>query len=196
MAKKEKSAKGGQEKLQKKAGELEKELNKTRAKYNKVMSKLARMDEVQDYVLKDKYGTDVKLSDMFGDKKELIVVHNMGRSCSYCTLWADGFSGVTYFIEKKASFVLTSPDAPEIMKDFTEGRGWKFRSYSTAGNPFTADMGYYNEKDGYWPGASVFVKSDDGKISRVSKTVFGPGDFYCSPFSFFDLLPSQAGVEQ
>jgi predicted dithiol-disulfide oxidoreductase (DUF899 family) len=93
---------------------------------------------------------------MFGDKENLILIHNMGKACSYCTLWADGFSGEAYYIEKKAAFVLVSPDAPEVQKEFAASRGWKFRTYSSAGSPFTSDMGYYNEAEGYWPGVSVF----------------------------------------
>jgi hypothetical protein len=42
------------------------------------------------------------------------------------------------------------------------------------------------------PGVSVFRKTDDGKITRVSKAKFGPGDNYCSIWDFFDLLPEGA----
>lgn len=145
--------------------------------------------KVQDYVLKDKDNNDVKLSEMFGDKKDLILVHNMGKSCSYCTLWADGFSGVTYFIEKKAAFVVVSPDAHDVQKTFAGDRGWKFKMYSGKDSTFIKDMGYVTDAGSYWPGASIFHKNDDGSISRVSKTYFGPGDDYCSVWHLFDLLP-------
>ena len=32
--------------------------------------------------------------------------------------------------EKKASFVLVSPDKPEVHKEFAEAHGWNYRSYS------------------------------------------------------------------
>ena len=33
----------------------------------------------------------VRLSQLFGDKDTLFVIHNMGRTCPNCTMWADGF---------------------------------------------------------------------------------------------------------
>jgi predicted dithiol-disulfide oxidoreductase (DUF899 family) len=190
MGKKDKDKKknSSQEKFEKKYTELEDELKKTRKKLQKLLKKNAVM-EVNDYVLKDKDGNDKKLSEMFGDKSDLIVVHNMGKSCSYCTLWADGFSGVKYFIEKKTAFVVVSPDAPEVQKAFAAERGWKFDMYSGKDSTFIKDMGYLTDAGSYWPGASVFHKDSDGKIHRVTKTFFGPGDDYCSVWHFFDLLP-------
>src|SRR6188768_1317235 len=117
------------EKAEKKLQKIQNEISESRKKYIKIISKMAKMD-VQDYTLKDPDNKDVKLSEMFGDKENLILIHNMGKSCSYCTLWADGFSGITYFMEKKAAFALVSPDAPEVQKEFANSRGWKFKTYS------------------------------------------------------------------
>ena len=190
MGKKDKKNKSSSksDKVQKKLRKLEEEIQDARKKMIKLNSKLSKMD-VQDYVLKDRSGNDVKLSEMFGDKENLILVHNMGKACSYCTLWADGFSGVNYFIEKKAAFGLVSPDPPDVQKQFSADRSWKFNMYSASGTPFIKDMGYQMEDNSYWPGVSVFHKDNDGKITRVAKDYFGPGDFYSSPWHFFDLLP-------
>src|SRR2546428_2337167 len=171
MAKKDKKKKPNTKKLEKKYGRLEKELGKTRKKMLKVQAKLGQK-EVQDYTLKDSGGNEVKLSQLFGDKKDLVLVHNMGKSCRYCTLWADGFNGNFYFIEKLAAFALVSPDTSEVQKSFAAERGWKFPMYSGAGSAFIKDMGYQDKKGGYWPGASVFHKNADGSITRVSKTFF------------------------
>ncbi|MGI9388028.1 MAG: DUF899 family protein, partial [Methyloligellaceae bacterium] len=43
---------------------------------------------VDDYVFSKVDGT-VRLSELFGNKDDLFVIHNMGASCPYCTLWAD-----------------------------------------------------------------------------------------------------------
>ena len=48
---------------------------------------------VQDYVL-DGWDGPVRLSELFGDKRDLILIHNMGKGCPSCTMWADGFNGV------------------------------------------------------------------------------------------------------
>jgi predicted dithiol-disulfide oxidoreductase (DUF899 family) len=192
MAKKDKKKKKkvNSKKLEKKYGRLEKELGKIRKKMLKVQSKLGKK-EVQDYTLKDSGGSDVKLSQLFGDKKDLVLIHNMGKACRYCTLWADGFNGNFYFIQKLAGFALVSPDTPEVQKSFAAERGWKFPMYSGAGSAFIKDMGYQDKKGGYLPGASVFHKNDDGSITRVSKTFFGPGDFYCSVWHFLDMVPGK-----
>ena len=50
---------------------------------------------VGDYSFVAKTGESVSLLELFGDKDELIVIHNMGKSCSHCSLWADGFMGYT-----------------------------------------------------------------------------------------------------
>ncbi len=193
----EKKSKGTEKKssgAEKKMKKLEEDIAGSRKKMIKLLQKQAKMD-VQDYTLKDTSGNDVKLSEMFGDKENLILVHNMGKSCPYCTLWADGFSGVTYFIEKTAAFVLVSPDSPEVQKEFASSRGWKFKTYSSVGSTFTKDMGYLMEEKNYWPGTSVFHKDKDGKITRVAKDYFGPGDFYASPFHLFDLIPGNVNED-
>ncbi|HEY4822831.1 MAG TPA: hypothetical protein VIH83_04000 [Candidatus Bathyarchaeia archaeon] len=50
-------------------------------------------EKVREYVLTDSEGGKAALSTLFGKKDDLILVHNMGRSCPYCTMWADGFNG-------------------------------------------------------------------------------------------------------
>lgn len=193
--KNKKQGKSSWEKFENKYTELENEMKKTRSKIRKLLAKQAVMD-VQEYVFKDKEGKDVSLSDMFGSKKDLIVVHNMGKSCSYCTLWADGFSGVAYFIEKKSAFAVVSPDPYDVQRQFANDRGWKFNMYSAQEGSFIKDMGYLTDSGSYWPGASVFHRDDTGKISRVSKTFFGPGDDYCSVWHFFDMLPGNSDHEK
>jgi predicted dithiol-disulfide oxidoreductase (DUF899 family) len=181
-------------KTEKRLKKLEEEISAARKKMVKLLSKQAKMD-VKDYVLKDRDGKDVKLSEMFQDKDNLILIHNMGKACSYCTLWADGFSGVNYYIEKKSAFALVSPDPPEVQKQFSNDRGWKFNMYSGSDTTFIKDMGYQTEAGDYWPGVSVFHKDTSGKITRVAKDDFGPGDFYSSPWHLFELLPANGKAQ-
>ncbi len=173
--------------------DIEQKIEEMRKKKIELNSKLAAMD-VKDYTLRDRDGKDVKLSEMFGEKDHLILIHNMGKGCPYCTMWADGFKDTYKEIEKKASFVLVSPDKPEVHKEFAESHGWNYRTYSANGTDFTFDMGYDFIKDGkhnYWPGVSVFHKDEKGNIKRVAKDYFGPGDFYCNIWHFLDLLPTE-----
>ncbi len=143
---------------------------------------------VQDYSFKNWDGSEVKLSQLFGDRDELILVHNMGRSCTYCTLWADGFNGVWPHLNNRAAFVVVSPDEPTVQAEFAKSRNWGFPMASCEGTSFTKDMDM-GEPGGFWPGISAFTKEADGSIRRRSSTYLGPGDAYCSVWHIFDMLP-------
>lgn len=146
---------------------------------------------VEDYELQGREGP-VRLSEIFGDKDEMILIHNMGKGCSYCTLWADGFNGVTHHLEDRVAFGLVSPDSPEVQKEFGDGRGWKFRMYSAQGSSFTRDLGFETDHEGKpWvlPGVSAFRREADGTIRRTAYDFFGPGDVYSGLWHLLDLLP-------
>ena len=148
-------------------------------------------EPVQDYELVGPKGP-VRLSALFGDKSELIVIHNMGASCPNCTLWADGFNGVYPHIADRAAFVVASPDAPDAQRTFAASRGWGFPMVSHQGSGFAADMGYRGESGGWLPGVSVF-RRDGERIVRVADTRFHPGDDFCTVWHLFDLLPEGVG---
>jgi predicted dithiol-disulfide oxidoreductase (DUF899 family) len=153
----------------------------------------ATPEEVEDYVLLGPGGEEVRLSQLFGESDDLILVHNMGRSCPYCTLWADGFNGVLAHLEDRAAFVVVSPDDPDTQSELSESRGWKFRMVSGKESPFTEDMGFRDAEGGWWPGVSTFRKWENGKIVRIAHAGFGPGDDFCSVWHFFDLLAGGSG---
>lgn len=153
-------------------------------------------EPVEDFVLGGPGGERAPLSSLFGDKSDLIVVHNMGSSCPYCTLWADGFNGVARHLENRAAFVVVSPDTPDEQQTFAASRGWGFRMLSNGDSGFTEAMGYQGEKDGkrwVYPGFSTFRKRDDGSIVRIANAPFGPGDPYCGAWHLFDLLEGGVG---
>ena len=147
--------------------------------------------EVDDYAFATVEGK-ARLSELFGKNDDLFIVHNMGASCPYCTLWADGYNGIYDHLASRAAFVVSSPDAPAAQQKFAERRGWRFPMVSHKGTTFAQDMGYGSKKDGWLPGTSVFRK-DHGRILRVSDTSFGPGDDFCALWHFLDLLPGGAG---
>jgi predicted dithiol-disulfide oxidoreductase (DUF899 family) len=150
--------------------------------------------EVEDYEFTSGDGP-VRLSDLFGERDDLILIHNMGVACSYCTLWADGYNGIHQHVITRAAFVVTSPDRPTVQRKFAESRGWKFPMVSHAGSTFAADMGYISPKGAWMPGVSVFRREGDA-IRRVSDTGFSPGDDFCTLWHFFDLLPGGVGARQ
>src|SRR5437867_12015991 len=76
---------------------------------------------VDDYTFSTVKGP-TRLSRLFGAKRDLVVIHNMGAGCPYCTLWADGYSGLYDHIASRAAFVIASPDPPEIQRRFARSR--------------------------------------------------------------------------
>lgn len=176
------------EKLEREIERKEKELMQVKMELSELRKQHPGFP-VNDYTFTSIAGESVKLSELFGERKELIVIHNMGKSCSYCTLWADGFSGFTHHLESRTSFVLTSPDDYKTLADFSKKRGWNFNCVSTRGTTFKEDLGFKDEKGYLHPGVSILTKEEDGGILHYIKASFGPGDDYCSIWSLFELLP-------
>lgn len=146
-------------------------------------------EEVRDYEFATIKG-NVKMSELFGKKDRLFVVHNMGKGCPSCTMWADGFNGIFHHVSDRAAFVVCSPDTPAVQQDFAAGRGWKFPMVSHRNTTFAADMGY-SANGRTMPGISVF-KRKDGAIMRVADSAFADGDDFCAVWRLFDLLPEGA----
>lgn len=153
-------------------------------------------ERVEDYELQGREGR-VRLSEMFGDKQDLILIHNMGYECPYCTMWADEFQGVLRHLQDRAAFVVVSPNSVEIQQSVRRKRGWTFEMYSAEGTSFIRDMGFESDGVSYnsnaMPGVSTFRKNADGSIDRVARDFFGPGDLYCGAWHLFDLLADGAG---
>jgi predicted dithiol-disulfide oxidoreductase (DUF899 family) len=149
---------------------------------------------IEDYLVTGWDGP-VRLSALFGDKRDLILIHNMGTGCSSCTMWADGFNGVYDHLASRAAFVVASPNPVAVQKQFAASRGWRFPMISYEGSTLAEDLGYRKGGDptdvkvgGFNPGVS-FLRRDGERILRLSDTDFGPGDDFCVLYHFFDLAP-------
>ncbi|WP_088042071.1 DUF899 family protein [Bacillus sp. EAC] len=174
--------------LQAEIEQLERDILEKKKQLSKLRKAIPEQ-QVDNYQFLTSSGASTNLLELFGEKNELIVVHNMGKGCSYCTMWADEFNGVYHHIIKKAAFVLSTPDEPCIQEDIAAERGWIFPIVSTKNTTFKKDFGF--ETDGKpQPGVSTFRKDKDGTIFHVTKASFGPGDDFCSVWHLFDLLPS------
>ena len=145
--------------------------------------------KVKDYQFINQDGNKIKLSELFDDKNEIIISFNMGKKCPYCTLWADSYNGIIHHLENRSPFFVISPDSPEVQKEFSNSRDWNFKMLSYQNMDFYKELGFFDGKDGSWPGASALIKNKDGKIYQYSKTFYGPGDNFCSMWDFNDLLP-------
>lgn len=130
-----------------------------------------------------------KLADLFGEKASLIVIHNMGQSCAYCTLWLDTIEGFYSHLKEFSSLCVSSPDEGVVQMEFKIGRDYHFPFVSTAGTSFAKDMGFQSEKGSLIPGFSVFTRDESGTISRVSSDQFGPYDDYCGIWGILSHIP-------
>jgi len=147
-------------------------------------------EPVDDYTFASTKGP-VRLSQLFGSKRDLMVIHNMGSGCPNCTLWADGYNGLYPHVAARAAFVVSSPDSPAVQRRFARSRGWRFPMVSHQGTTFATDMGYRARSGGWLPGVSAFRRTRDG-IVRLNDTGFQPGDDFCTAWHLFDLFPDGA----
>ena len=145
--------------------------------------------EVKDYVFQTTTG-EIGLSDLFAGREQMMVIHNMGQGCRYCSLWADGINGVHGHLENAMAVVLVSKDPPETQRRMALDRGWKFRMASHLGGDYMAEQCGMGDHANM-PGAAIYVRRGK-KVARRGRTYFGPGDLYSPVWHFLAL----AGVEQ
>jgi len=143
-----------------------------------------RGGEVRNYTFSTLEG-EVTLRDLFGQHEKLLVIHNMGQGCRYCTLWADGFNGMLPHLESALAVVLVSKDSPAVQRRFANSRGWRFRLASHGGGDYIREQTVMEGQDNM-PGAVVYVRAGE-QIYRKNDCVFGPGDLYCSLWSLLGL---------
>lgn len=173
--------------------EYRKRIEALRQRMRKVQ-RTVKPQEVPDYTFSTTRGT-TRLSQLFGARKELFVVHNMGSSCPYCTLWADGYNGLYAHLADRAAFVVSSPDPPTVQARFGRRRGWRFPMVSHRNTTFAEDMGYRSKNGGWLPGISVF-RREPRRIVRLSDAGSSPGDDFCALWHMLDLLPDGPGSWQ
>lgn len=131
--------------------------------------------EIKNYAFQTLSGK-TSLLDLFGKKDKLVVIHNMGQGCRWCTSWADGLNGVLPHIESQFSVVLVSKDTPEVQRQFALTRGWRFTMASHGGGEYITEQTVQSGENNM-PGVVCYEKKGD-KIYRKNASCFGPGDLY------------------
>ena len=156
---------------------------------------------MQDYELTRHDGSTVRLSEMFGEHSQMVLVHNMGFACKYCSLWADGFNGYFHHLEsgeygQRAKFLLVSNDRPDQQLAGASQRGWKFDMLSCRDTSLSMDWGYARadgDKLNYSPGMMIVEKNGDGTLRCHQQTGICPGDSLMGLFHIFIRLPDTDG---
>jgi len=173
--------------LEEQINTLQAELQEKRKELNNLKRKRVGV-KIEDYTFRDKENNEVNLFSLFDERDELLIIHNMGKGCAYCTLWADGFNGFSKHLSQRLPWYVSSPDSVEDMNAFASSRDWDFNMLSSNGNTFKKDMGFATDK-GPMPGFSVFHRQSDGSVYHTSFDSFGPGDLYMPMFHLLELLP-------
>jgi len=145
--------------------------------------------EVPNYTFANQNG-ELSLLDLFGDHERLLLIHNMGQGCRYCTLWADGFNGFLPHLESAMAVALVSKDQPDVQRRFANARGWRFNLASHGGGDYIREQTVLEGAENM-PGAVAYVR-DGNSIIRTNSAAFGPGDIYCSMWSLLGL----AGLDE
>lgn len=134
---------------------------------------------------------DVSLADLFAGRDRLLMIHNMGQGCRYCTLWADGINGVLAHLEDSMAVALVSKDPPDVQRRMALDRGWRFRLASHGGGAYMTEQCAMGEHANM-PGATIYTRDGD-TIQRRGQTAFGPGDLYSPLWHFLSLGGIGAG---
>ena len=166
-----------------KISNIEKQLFELTTKLNEL--RMANSgDEVPNYTFSTLDG-NVTLLELFGESDRLLIIHNMGQGCRYCTLWADGFNGFLPHLESVMPVVLVSRDAPELQRTFANSRNWRFRLASHDGGKYIQEQtvlaGGQNT-----PGVVVYERVGS-RITRKNAAEFGPGDLFCSIWNLLGM---------
>ena len=133
--------------------------------------------KIPDYEF-DSLEGPIKLSDLFAGSDKLLMVHNMGQGCRYCTLWGDGLNPFVQHIENTLPLIMVSGDSPLVQRRFANSRQWRFRMLSHNRQQYyeeqVKDPDYEN-----CPGIACYQRKGS-ELFRLGHANFGPGDLYCS----------------
>lgn len=168
----------------------------------------------QDYVFETAAGGSAKLSELFGERSQLIVYHFMfgpdqASGCKSCSFWADSFNGLAPHLNARDIAFLAVSRAPmSVITPFKKRMGWNFDWVSSASNTFNADfhVGFSSDQRNGKPlmynfsevdsvpmdemhGTSVFARDDAGNVYHTYST-YGRGlDITNAAYSYMDMTP-------
>ena len=166
----------------------------------------------KDYVFEDASGP-VRLADLFGDKRQLIVSHFMfgagwEEGCVGCSFGADHIDPILPHLDQKDLAYVVVSRAPFAELDaFKRRMGWNFRWVSSGGSDFNHDFDVsftpeqmtgapasYNFAPieppiEELPGKSVFIKGDDGQIFHTYSQYARGGEDTLATYALLDITP-------
>jgi predicted dithiol-disulfide oxidoreductase (DUF899 family) len=162
----------------------------------------------EDYTFESEKGP-VRLSDLFGDKQNLVIYSMMfgpqrQRACPMCTAMLTSWDGTARNLRERVALAVTARSPVARLLDFKKERGWQnLQIYSDGKGNYTRT--YVNAEDGDVPGLNIFTRHN-GKIhhfwaGEMSGEMADPGqDPRGAPdadplWSILDLTPEGRGSD-
>ncbi|MDX1516857.1 MAG: DUF899 domain-containing protein [Woeseiaceae bacterium] len=191
--------------------EAEKELQRARDELAARRRELPWRKVDKHYTFESESG-DKSLSDLFGDRSQLLVYHFMfgpdwDEGCKSCSFWADNFNGlVPHLAARDVSLVAVSRAPLDKLVAYRHRLGWSFPWVSSLGSDFNADFhvtfdqaaidagkAYYNYRDTgdvveEMPGLSAF-KRYEGAVYHTYSTYSRGLDPFNAAYQLLDLTP-------
>lgn len=147
------------------------------------------MVQLPDYVLDGKDGP-VRLADIFGGMRQLIVYHHMwspGQTwqCHGCTGFCSQFTRLEFLADYDARFVVVTQGPIDEALAYKRRVGNRMTWYSTANSPFGADVG---APPGGEFAVNVFLRDGDS-VYRTWQTGSRGIEALTHVFGLIDILP-------
>jgi len=166
----------------------------------------------EDYEFDEVGGGAVRLSQLFADGKETLVVYSfmygpqMKAPCVMCTSMLDALDGEAPHIAQRVNLAVVAKSPAERIEAFTRPRGWRnLRLLSSARNSYNLDyqgetadgdqmpsMNVFTRRDGrirhFWNSELLFAAMDEGQDSRHV-------DMIWPLWNVFDLTPDGRGED-
>jgi predicted dithiol-disulfide oxidoreductase (DUF899 family) len=149
---------------------------------------------------------ETRLSELFGDKSDLIVQHMMfapewEQGCPMCSMWADAFDGIAHHVADRASFAVVARAPIRRLREWGRRRGWhRLRLLSSHDNTFNRDFGTEITPDRQLPALSIFTRDELGGIHHFYTTEASlterhhrAMDLFTPVWNLCDLLPGGRG---
>lgn len=188
----------------------EKELTRMRDEVARQRRALPWTKVEEDYTFHGPDG-EVKLSELFDGKSELLIYHAMWgpsdtKNCSGCSYVMDHIDAARqHFETDDIAFAAVSRAPLDRFADYKRQKGWTFRWLSSDGSSFNFDFGvsfrredldrrnvFYNFRmqklrSEEQPGISAFYKNEKGEIFRTYSSYERGLDLLMGANNFIDL---------
>ena len=164
----------------------------------------------EDYVFESADGP-VKMSELFADGKDTLVVYNymygpsMPEPCVMCTSILDAMDGESPHIQQRVNYYVVAKSPIDRILATARERGWRnLRLLSSANNTYNRDYRGEDATGAQMPALNVFTKRD-GRIyhTYAAELLFAPSepgqdgrhvDMIWPLWNLFDYTPEGRGT--